>query len=397
MVSLHGLGALMNPAANNQLSSRKIRVGFNAEILSNPDVRGLVRYTTELLRALSRREDVEIFLFSRAELNPRHLRDIRAQSVVFSALRETIWIDIALPRKLRAMNIDVFHAPAERGIPLLKPCPFVVTVHESYERTYWRDLYPNLERRLWYWKYELANYYRADALITVSDTTRRKLIDLKVTRERQCHRVYLAPAKEFRPEAAAGDAAIIGANALTSPYVLYVGGYDARKNVDFLVQAFDAARLSNYLLVIVARKEWEYPTLLERWKQLSCFPRLQLLELRPEEIPAVYRNADFFVNPSSWESFSFQLTEAMACGTPLLCSNSTAMPEIAGDAAQYFDPENQAQLVSALQRFASDSELKTQLRQRGFERAKAFSWDAAAEQTVAIYRGLINKRSGQRQ
>lgn len=386
---------MMDASRSNHASLRKMRVGFNADILSNPDVRGLVRYTTELLRALSCRDDVEIFLFSRLELNPQHLEDIRATSVVFPALRESLWVDLTLPKKLWEWNIDVFHAPAERGIPLLKPCPLVVTVHESYERTYWRQVYPKLRSRLWYWKYELSNYCRADAILTVSDTTRRKLIELNVTREGQCRRVYLAPAREFRPEPDASDAEVIARYSLSAPYILYVGGYDTRKNVHALVQAFDSARLPNHRLVIVARKEWEYPVLLERWKQLSCFPKLSLLELQPHEIPALYRRADFFVNPSSWESFSLQLTEAMACGTPLLCSNRTAMPEIARDAAQYFDPENRDELVSWLQRFVADSQLKARLRHEGFERVKAFSWDATAEQTVAIYRDLLGKGSQQ--
>jgi glycosyltransferase involved in cell wall biosynthesis len=379
----------MDAISSNHAPLRKLRVGFNAEILAHPDVRGLVRYTTEILRALSRRDDVEIFLFSRQKLNRRHLEGIRATSVVFQALRETIWVDLALPGKLREWNIDVFHAPAERGIPLLKPCPLVVTVHESYERTYWREVYPALKSRLWYWKYEMSNYCRADALITVSNTTRRKLIELHVTREQQCRRVYLAPAREFHSEPDPNDSEVIRKWGLFTTYILYVGGYDKRKNVQALVQAFDSAELPNHRLVIVARKEWDYPVLLERWKQLSCFPKLLLLELEPREIPALYRHADFFVNPSSWESFSFQLTEAMACGTPLLCSNRTAMPEIARDAAQYFDPDNKDELVSWLRRFAADSELKAQLKEKGFERVKAFSWDATAEQTVAIYRSLL--------
>jgi glycosyltransferase involved in cell wall biosynthesis len=383
----------MDASNSNQQARRKLRVGFNAEILANPDVRGLVRYTRELLRALSRRDDVEIFLFSRQELNPKHLEGIHATSILFQSFRETIWVDFALPKKLRELNIDVFHAPAERGLPLLKPCPFVVTVHESYERSYWREVYPTLRSRLWYWKYEISNYCRADALITVSDTTRRKLIELNVTRERQCRRVYLAPAREFRAEPDANDSEILRKCGLSAPYILYVGGYDKRKNVNALVEAFDSANLPNHRLAIVARKEWDFPQLLERWKQLSCFSKLFLLELTPGEIPALYRNADFFVNPSSWESFSFQLTEAMACGLPLLCSNSTAIPEIARDAAQYFDPDNRDDLVSWLRRFASDTQLKTQLRQKGFERVKAFSWDATAEETVAIYRDVVSKGS----
>ncbi len=375
----------------------RIRVGFNAWILANSDVRGLVRYTTELLRALSRRNDIEIVLFSPEPLHPPHLEGVRARSVVFAADRETLWVDLALPRKLREWDIDIFHAPADRGLPLPKPCPFVVTVHESYERTYWRELFPTAKSRLWYWKYELANYYGADAVLTVSETTRRKLVDLKVARELQCHRVYLASAPEFQAASDPGDADILRKYDLRLPYVLYVGGYDARKNVDALVQAFDAVNCQDRQLAIVAKKQWEHPSLLDRWKQLSCFPTLRFIETSPNELPALYRQADYLVNPSLWESFSLPLVEAMACGAPVLCSNRTALPEIAGDAAEYFDPDNRGELVRWLQRFATDGELKARLRQKGFNRAREFSWDATAEQTVAVYRAVLGRKSGQEQ
>lgn len=375
----------------------RIRVGFNAWVLSNPDVRGLVRYTTELLRALSRRNDIEIVLFSPEPLHPPHLEGVRARSIVFAADRETRWVDLALPRKLREWDIDVFHAPADRGLPLPKPCPFVVTVHESYERTYWRELFPTAKSRLWYWKYELSNYYGADAVLTVSETTCRKLVDLKVAQESQCYRVYLAPALEFQPESGPDDAGVIAKYDLRSPYVLYVGGYDARKNVDALVQAFEAAHLQDRQVAIVAKKQWEYSSLLERWRQLSCFPNLRFIETLPNELPALYRQADYLVNPSLWESFSLPLVEAMACGAPVLCSSRTALPEIAGEAAEYFDPENQDDLVRWLQLFDADSELKARLRRKGLKRAREFSWDETAEQTVAVYRAVLDRQSGQEQ
>ena len=114
----------------------------------------------------------------------------------------------------------------------------------------------------------------------------------------------------------------------------------------------------------------------------------------PEELPSLYRGADFFVNPSVWESFSFQVAESMASGTPLLCSNRAAMPEVAGDAAIFFDPDNREELVRLLQRFAVDVDLRNELRSRGLERVKAFSWRETAEQTVAIYRSLVEENRG---
>jgi glycosyltransferase involved in cell wall biosynthesis len=364
------------------MDSRPIRVGFNGSVLTNPEIRGLTRYTTQLLRALSQRNDVAIFLFSPLEMHAAHLEGVRATSVVFDAPRETLWMDWVLPRKIREFGIDVFHAPAERGIPLLKPCPLVLTIHNSYERTHWREVYPGLKDKLWYWKFEAVNYTRADVIITVSDVTRKELIQWKVAREQQLRRVYIAPAPEFHPDASALDADVIRKYDIESPYILYVGGYNVWKNTD--------------ALVIAARKQWDYKVLRERWSSLRCFPRMRLIEALPEEIPSLYRRADFFVNPSIWESFSFQVTEAMACGTPLLCSNRTAMPEIAGDAAQYFNPENRDEIIFWLQRFATDDALKSQLREKAFERVKTFSWEATAEQTVAIYRSLVADQSKQK-
>lgn len=373
------------------MASRVLRIGFNGAVLTNPEIRGLTRYTTQLLRALSQRDDVAIFLFSPLEIDPAHLEGVRATTFVFDAPRETLWVDWALPRKVRELGIDVFHAPAERGIPLLKPCPLVLTIHNSYERTHWREVYPRLKEKLWYWKFEAVNYTRADVIITVSDVTRKELIQWKIARERQVRRVYLAPAPEFHPAPLPLDDEVARKYKIDSPYILYVGGYNVWKNTDALVQAFDTAQLPDHSLVIAARKQWDYEMLREQWSSLRCFPRMRLIEALPEELPSLYRRADFFVNPSVWESFSFQVTEAMASGTPLLCSNRTAMPEIAGDAAVFFDPDNRAEMVRLLQRFAVDADLKDQLRCRGLERVKTFSWRETAEQTVAIYRSLIGR------
>jgi glycosyltransferase involved in cell wall biosynthesis len=376
------------------MASRILRVGFNGDVLTNPEIRGLTRYTTQLLRALSQRDDIELFLFSPVEMDPVHLEGIRASRVVFGAPRETLWMDWALPRKVREMGMDVFHAPAERGIPLLKPCPLVLTIHNSYERTHWREVYPRLRQKLWYWKFEAVNYTRADVIITVSDVTRRELIQWKIAREKQVRRVYLAPAAEFTPQSSPLDTEVTRKYDIHSPYILYVGGYNVWKNTDALVQAFEAAQLSDHSLVIGARKQWDYEALRARWSSLRSFPKMRLIQVLPEELPSLYRGADFFVNPSVWESFSFQVTEAMASGTPLLCSNRAAMPEIAGDAAVFFDPDDREELVRRLRRFAVDAELKNDLRSRGLERVKAFSWHEAAEQTVAIYRSLVEENEG---
>ena len=366
-----------------------MRVGFNARVLSHASVRGLVRYTTNLIRALEALPDTEVVLFAREALNPHHLEGLRARVVTREAPRETLWTDWVLPRLLRQEGIDVFHAPADRELPLRKPCPLVVTVHGSYERAHWRELFQSGKRRAWYWRNELVNRWRADAVLTVSDTTLQALEVLGVAPRRRLRRVYLAAAPEFSDRPAAGDQIVRDHHDLVAPYVLYVGGYDPRKNVDALVTAFDRSGLTHHRLAIVADKQWEYEALRERWRPLSCFSRLRLIEASPQELPAIYRGAQFFASPSLWESFGLPLLEAMACGTPVLAARRTAIPEITGDAAMLIEPTDIEAFARALEHLAAAPSVRDDLRCRGRRRACEFSWSRTAAETREIYREAL--------
>lgn len=370
-----------------------LRVGFNARDLADPHLRGLTRYTVNLLRALSRQDRLELVLFSDQAPDASHLEGVRAEVVIVTAPRETLWEAWALPRALRSKRIDVFHAPADRGLPLVKPCPCVVTVHNSFERSHWRTLFPSLRKRYWYWKNELANRLQADAVITVSDTARRELAALSVASERQLHRIYPAPAPEFSSESSSADVEVLLRHGISGPYLLYVGGYDKHKNVDVLVRAFDMARLPEHCLVVVARQRGRFERLVETWRTLGSFDRLRLIEPPLTDIPSLYRHAQFFVNPSVWESFSFQLVEAMACGTPLLASNRSAIPEIAEDAAMYFDPADATALALLIERLVNDSALRVELRDKGFDRVREFSWEKAADEMIQVYREVTGRLS----
>ena len=183
---------------------KRLRIGINGRALSNPAVRGWTRYTANLLRALSERDDVDLVLFCREAPESCHLDGVDAEILCFDAARESMWEEWYLPAAIRRARIDVFHAPADRGLPLRKPCPFVVTLHNSYERTHWARLFPAARSRAWYWKNELANAWCSDAIVTVSQTTRAELLALKVCAPEHLHVVALAPAAEFGPTALAG-------------------------------------------------------------------------------------------------------------------------------------------------------------------------------------------------
>ncbi len=362
-----------------------LRVGVDGRVLAIPGIRGWTRYATSLLRALSCRDDVELVVFAREEPWLPHLDGVRARVVRLSAARETLWNDWVLPRRLRAEGIDVFHALADRGLPCWKPCPLVVTLHNSFERAHWRELFPTAKRRLWYWKHELVNARLADVVLTVSDTTRDELLARRVCPADKLVRVYLAPADEFHPTPEPGDAAVRARHNLARPYVLYVGGYDPHKNVDTLVQAFDRAALSEHDLVIVAAQGDGDATLRAGWRRLGCAGRLRLVEAHPHELPALYRGATLFVNPSRWESFGFQLVEAMATGTPLVAARRTAIPEIVGDAGMLFEPSSVVELAALLRIVTHDAALRDDLRERGLRRVRRFDWRKVADETVSAY------------
>ena len=368
---------------------KPLRVGVDGRVLAIPGIRGWTRYATNLLRALSRRDDVDLVVFAREEPWRRHLDGVRAQVVRLAAARETFWNDWVLPRRLRAEGIDVFHALADRGLPCWKPCPLVVTLHNSFERAHWRALFRSPKRRLWYWKHELVNARLADVVLTVSDTTREELIAQGVCRPEKLRRVYLAPADEFRPTSDPGDDAVRARHGLTAPYVLYVGGYDAHKNVETLVGAFDRAALPEHHLVMVSAQSDADAPMRAAWGRLRCAARLHCIEAQPHELPALYRGATLFVNPSRWESFGFQLVEAMATGTPLVAARRTAIPEIVGDAAMLFEPSSIVELAALLRIVTHDAALRDDLRARGLRRVKQFDWQTVADETVAAYRRAI--------
>jgi glycosyltransferase involved in cell wall biosynthesis len=368
-----------------------LRIGVNARCLEEPGTRGLSRYASCLLRALSDRPDIDLVLFAMAQPAPVHLHGIRAEVIVFGG-RDTTWQERALPARLRRERIDVFHAPADRGLPWRRACAQIVTVHDSYERAHWRELFGSWKQRAWYWKHELTNRLRADAILTVSDTTARDLVARGVAPAARLSRTYLAPAGEFRAEPLPGDVDIVSRHGVREPYLLYVGGYDTRKNVDTLVRAFD--RLDGeHQLVVVAQQRGAFDDLAASWRALRCHDRLRCLEVAAADLPAFYRRAQVFVNPSLWESFSFQTLEAMACGTPVIASNRTAIPEIAGDAALLVDAGNVAAVASAMATVAADAPLRAAMRERGLQRAAAFSWQATADQTVQVYRRIFAARS----
>jgi glycosyltransferase involved in cell wall biosynthesis len=174
------------------------------------------------------------------------------------------------------------------------------------------------------------------------------------------------------------------------PFILYVGGFLAHKNVPTLLASFQelASALPHHLVLVGGGSESERKKLGPLAARLGIAERVHVYHGIPaRELVALYRSCDLFVYPSRYEGFGLPVLEAMACGAPVLCSSATAMPEVGGDAVRYFSPDSRDELTAGMRAVLIDRGLREQLVARGLERAARFTW----KRTVAAYSRVIRE------
>jgi glycosyltransferase involved in cell wall biosynthesis len=177
-------------------------------------------------------------------------------------------------------------------------------------------------------------------------------------------------------------------SALPLPYILNVGTLEPRKNLEGLLRAFAKAKRKGipHTLVITGAGGWGESRLAQLPTELGIADSVLFTGFVTDEaLPHLYANADFFVYPSLYEGFGLPVLEAMACGTPVIASNTSSIPEVAGDAGILVDPSSEGELVAAMMQLAGDGRLRDDLKKRGINRAASFSWERTAQETFAVY------------
>lgn len=302
-----------------------------------------------------------------------------------------LWTHIRLSWEMLMRPPDLLFVPSH-VLPLIHPRHSVVTVHDlGYH--YYPEAHTLFQNAYLHWSTRY-NARTATRVLVDSEATRRDLIHYYQIPETKIAVVYpgrdetLAPISD--PEALAAVRAHYG---LTDAYLLYVGTLHPRKNLARLVQAFAQVLTSqsadsppnNLQLVLAGQKGWLYGEIFAQVRRLGLADRVVFTGYVPDDdLPALLSGALAFVFPSLYEGFGLPVLEAMACGTPVVASNVSSVPEVAGDAALLVDPSDVDRLADALRGIVTNAELRHSLVERGFQQVQRFSWRRCAEEALQV-------------
>lgn len=301
------------------------------------------------------------------------------------------WMNSLVPKTLRKENVSLFHG-TNFAIPILKDGPFVVTIHDMiYARLLngYENIYRNYHRLLL-----PRAAMNAAKVITVSENGRRDIIELLKVPPEKVVTIHNGVDEEFR---VVDDADYLNEvrQTLKLPrrYVLYVGAIERRKNLGVLVQAAAEILKEGIVDGLVLAGEEGYGANLTWEKIAETKIREKVLHIGyvPQEMMCgLYNLAEVFVMVSPYEGFGIPVLEAMACGTPVITSNCSSLPEVAGDAALLVSPSEPEELTVALRRLLTDKNLRAELRAKGLKRVKQFSWRKSAEKHLEVYREVLS-------
>ena len=360
-----------------------VRLGVDGRELMEGISTGIGRYLIEVLRAVSA-VGWECIVYGNCST---HL-PVTFPGITLRRVKPgwTPWWDqVALPRRLVQDGVAVFLSPYYKG-PLCSPCPTVLTVHDLLFIRHPVSRKPFFNGVMT----GLAKLYasRASAIITDSEYGKQSIIELLGINPGKVRVIPLAPNPAFKPTPL--TEAILTKYQITSPYILYVGNFKAHKNLPRLLQAYTqlAPDTRKHVQLVLAGGDERNRLVLDRLAEaLGITGQVRFPGMIDEQdLPAVYSGAALFVLPSLIEGFGLPALEAMRCGAPVAASNRAAIPEVVGDAAVLFDPEDVTSMIEAMTQILTRRGVRDQLREKGFARASEFCPERTTGQVLALLR-----------
>jgi glycosyltransferase involved in cell wall biosynthesis len=379
-----------------------MRIGINAHLLAfTGDYRqaGLSRYIYEMaLRLPTVLPDDEFVAFVGSGHLPRSFREAAAANLRFSqGLLPTVkaplriaWEQTALPLESLTSRLDMLFCPVNVR-PFVLRCPAIVTIHDLIFLRYPGSFHP-LKRT--YLKL-MAGWSARHALtvITVSEATRQDVIRMLGVPPSRVRTVHNGVGEQFTPYSAQERAGFMVEKGLSGRFILYLGTLEPRKNISTIIEAFASIAsdpdFADVKLLIAGSKGWYYDEIFATAERLGlpAGDRLRFLGRVPDaELPLWYNIATICAYPSLYEGFGLPPLEAMACGTPVVVSNRSALPEVVGEAGILVDPLDTEAWTKAFSRLLQDPGLASDLARRGIARAALFTWERSAEAAAEVFK-----------
>ncbi len=382
-------------------------IGIDATAFSHPQPGGYKTYVTNLLAALQQTKSQHSFrVFLDREVSSTALSLLASDNGIVVSnrvpiIRQVLREQIQLPRQAMKEHCSVVHYTANTA-PVFSRLPHVLTLHDVIALTEPQAPLLLSQKRLWQWM--IGQYARhiipaasrnCKAVITVSDFEKDQIVQhLKLSPDK-IHPIHLAPSPLFYAlpelEREAARKQVRNAYGLGPRYVLAIG-HEPRKNVPSVLRAYSglgASLQEQTGLLIVCARQHAQQALRDEIAHLHLDETVRVIGgVSPEDLLRLYNGAAVLMFPSLRESFGLPPLEAMACGTPVIASNTSSLPEILGDAALLVDPTDMPALTEALGAVLTNQGLADSLSERGLMRCRQFSWERTAQETIAVYESI---------
>jgi glycosyltransferase involved in cell wall biosynthesis len=371
-------------------------VAYDARPLSKNKA-GIGQYTKNLLEYIAMNDPaINLILCSNKKIDfekNQSIRFIEDSNLIWSK-NSNLWFQSALPFNLKKNRVDLFHGTLFLT-PILSAVPSIITIHDMV-----LDILPGTM----YWKNRLPlkllmkiSAKKAARIIAVSENTKKDIIKFLRIEQEKIKVVYPGVSNNFSPVKKENDRMILNKFKLSPGYILTVGTLEPRKNLFRLICAYKMIAANEGIipqLVIAGGQGWLKEDINKVVDSLGLRKKVVLIGyVSDTDLPALYRNAIIFVYPSLYEGFGLPNLEAMACGTPVISTNTSSIPEVVGEAGLLVDPYRPDEMARAITDVLRNEELCTRMKRAGITRSVLFSWDKTAQETIKLYHEVIEEKN----
>ena len=371
-----------------------MRIGIDARMYSS-EFTGIGRYVFELTEHLARidKKNEYVLFMNRPEYDNYEPPNKRFSKVLVNARHYSYAEQLRYPSALRRAKLDLMHF-THFNAPILYRRPFVVTIHDLTLSFFPGKKMNSGFRRFAYNKVLRSVLKNSKRIISVSKNTKQDLIDVAKISPNKIDVIYEGVGEDFGPRSQKGvNEEVLKKYGITRSYILYTGVWRGHKNLVNLVKAFSILRQDEDFdaqLVVTGTEDPYYPEVKRTVTELELEADTIFTGLVPEEeLVSLYQEANVFVFPSLYEGFGLPPLEAMRCGTPVVASKTSCIPEICGeDNAVFFDPYDPTEMADAIHKVWVNESLQKDLRERGLKHSKKFSWEKMAEKTLKLYQSF---------